>query len=138
LVYSTAIASSWDEIPTGLLDGLVCAYVAQATYDAFEEAEGDDDVNPDFELVSGNEAEDIYRKFIINGYRAASKVTSEDASDDRVYESCDWYESIVDNWPDQLLAEIAYAKGRRAAREAIAMSEYYKAHKSEFETEKTA
>jgi hypothetical protein len=141
LVYTTAVSTSWNELPDGLLEGLVRAYVAQATHEAFDEAEMDDDGSPDFELVSGNDAEAIYRKFIIAGYRAVLKGKEEfkaylaSESDSGVFENCDWYEPVVKCWPDQLLAEVAYAKGRRTAREAIAMSEYFRAHRA---SEKTA
>jgi hypothetical protein len=127
LVYATAVPTAFNEIPEGLLDGLVRAYVAQATYDAAQES---DDGEPGFELVSGNDADTIYMKFVVKGYRAVSKQTRKDVSDESIYEGCDWFESIVDGWPDQLLAEVAYAKGRRAAREAIAFGEYYASRKA--------
>lgn len=138
LVYATAVPKSWNELPDGLLDGLVRAYTAQATWDSEQAA---DDGVSDIEWVSGNDAEAIYRKFIIAGYRAVLKGKEEfkaylaSESDDGVFENCDWYEPVVKCWPDQLLAEVAYAKGRRTAREAIAMNEYFRAHRA---SEKTA
>jgi len=138
MVYALATTKRWDDQPDGVLDGLVRAYTAQATYDAEQES---DDGEPSFELVSGTEAEAIYCKFIVAGYRAVLKGKEEfkaylaSESDEGIRESCDWYEPIVGYWPDQLLAEVAYAKGRRTAREAIAMSEWYRAKKA---SEKTA
>lgn len=132
MVYATAVSKSWSELPDGLLDGLVSAYAAQATYEA-------EDGDPGFELVSSKEAEAIYNKFVVKGYRAVSKQTRKDVSDESIYESCDWFEPIVEGWPDQLLAEVAYAKGRKAAREAIAIGEYYANRKaSEAAGEKTS
>jgi len=133
MVYALAIAKRWDDQPDGVLDGLVRAYAAQATYDAEQES---DDGEPSFELVSGAEAEAIYCKFIVAGYRAVLKGKEEfkaylaSESDEGIRESCDWYEPIVGYWPDQLLAEVAYAKGRRTAHEAIAMNEWHRAAKA--------
>lgn len=113
--------------PEGLLDGLVRAYTAQATAEAEDDGDWGDDADPGFELVSGNEAEEIFRDYSIKGYRSVSKQTKAQASDESVYECCDWYEPLVASWPDKLLAELAFIKGRRAAHQAVALRDYFQA-----------
>lgn len=110
-----------EDRPDGVLEGLIDAYTAQLVADA-DAQECDDDCEA-YETVSGNEAEDLYRQYAIKGYRAASKLKNE-ISDERIYESCDLYDFDVKLWPDVLLAEIAYVKGYRAARQAAGYAEY--------------
>lgn len=127
LVFQVGVEDFNDQ-PEGVLDGLVRAYMAQAAHEAEDDGDwSNESRTPDFELVSGNDAEEIFRDYSIRGYRSVSKQTKAQASDESVYECCDWYEPTVGHWPDKLLAELAFIKGRRAAREAIAMRDYFQA-----------
>jgi hypothetical protein len=122
MVLSVGIIDFNDQ-PEGLLGALVAAYFAQAEHEALDA--GSDD---DMDLVSRGDAETLFREYSILGYRSVLKM--KDASDSDVYECCDWasnsdiFSKIL--WPRRLLAELAYIKGRRAARQAIALRDYYR------------
>lgn len=124
--YCFALALQEDQ-PDGVLEGLVDAYMAQLSADAQER----DDDRETYETVSGDEAEDLYRQYAVKGYRDASKLKHE-ISDERIYESCDLYDFDVKLWPDALLAEIAYVKGYRAAREAAGYAVYAAAQEAKY------
>lgn len=119
MVFSVGIIDFIDQ-PEGLLGSLVAAYVAQAEHEAF-----DGDSQYDMDFVSCGDAETLFREYSILGYRSVLKM--KDASDSDVYECCDWasssdvFSKIL--WPRRLLAELAYIKGRRAARQAIALQQ---------------
>ena len=120
------------EFATDALAGLVKAYVALAHDEADEE---DEEVK--FEMVSNSDeytAEKLWREFSIKGYRHAIKSKFPEANmsrdDSDIYECCTWYEFGDMAWPDQLLAEVAFVAGNRAGKQAIAMSDYFKAQEA--------
>jgi len=82
----------------------------------------------EFELTDGD-AEQVYRKYAIRGWREAVSRDYPEATrsrdDSTVYESCDWFEYDKTHWPAQLVAEIGYLVGIKNGRSAVAMSRYY-------------
>lgn len=119
MVFNAALADDPDE---RVIRALVKAYMAMSIAEA--EAEDED---TDWEMVSDEpnwDAEKVYRKYIIAGYRVASKLKPEQVDDDSIYENCTWYDYGKMDWPDQLIAEVAFVRGYRDAREAQAMYNY--------------
>jgi hypothetical protein len=104
-----------------------------AVYSALLEAEDEDEIG--FDIISGNDAEQFYRKYVVKAWRKEVSRSYPEATksrdDEDVYEGCDWYEFGKMTWPRQLLAEIGYLVGLKNGREAVAMSRYYEARKAE-------
>lgn len=119
MVFNAALA---DDPDREVVRALVRCYMTVSATEA--EAEGED---TDWEVISDDEnwdAEKMYRKYIVAGYRQGLKLTPEQADDDSIYESCTWYDYGKTTWPDRLLAEVAFVRGYRDAREAKAMYDY--------------
>jgi hypothetical protein len=119
MVIATAMSDEGG-YPPSVLNSLVCAYIEMESF--MSESEG---TGFNFSLVQEKEAEQLYREFAIKGFRkGVSESTVCNDTDDEVYERCSWYEYEVANWPDQLIAEIAYAIGYRDAKQAEALYRY--------------
>lgn len=122
LIFAVALPEE-DEPNVDVLKGLIRAYMA--LFDA--EAE-ENNWEPGYEVLNDAndyEAEKVYRRFAVKGWRVAVKreypkaVASRD--DDEVYDCCPWYDFGKMVWPDQLVAEVGYLAGYR---EGVAMTEY--------------
>ena len=108
---------------TPVIKGLVNAYVALAEFN---------DEDEDMVLVSDSDdwaAEKVYIEYAIKGWRQAVGREYPEAAksrdDERVYESCPWYDFGKMTWPAQLIAEVGYLVGYKAGREGVAMSRYF-------------
>ena len=120
-----------DEVNFNVLRPLVKAYSELLTAEA-EESDTEVDFVSDADDYA---AEKLYREFAIKGWRQAVGAKYPEAtksrSDEEVYEGCAWYEYGKMTWPTQLIAEVGYVLGYRDGRNAIAMSEYFAAHKED-------
>jgi hypothetical protein len=122
MVVATAMTSE-DGYPPSVLNSLVSAYIDMESF--MSESEG---TGFNFSLVSEPEAEQLYRKFAIKGFRKAAGAVRVRLTDEEVYERCSMYEFEVANWPDQLLADIGYAIGYRDEKQAEEFYRYAAAH----------
>jgi hypothetical protein len=113
------------EAYTDVIVSLVGVYRSLLDYDDVEYALSDD--------ADDWAAEKVYRKFIVQGWRDVVKRSYPEAvksrTDDDVYEGCPWYE-FNGIFPTQLLAEMAYAMGVKAGREAVQMARFHEQHRA--------
>jgi len=113
-----AAAMSDDHLPPEVLAGILTAYIEMNSHLCENE-----DAGSDFDLIYMPESEQLYREFAVKGFRKGMRKDTSEFDDDEIFERCCMYEFEVAAWPDQLLADIAFAIGYRDAMQA---QEFYR------------
>ena len=133
LIFATALLDE-DDRNDHALGGLLSAYCGVLDF----EWEPDEEPEPD--LINDGPshnyhyaAENLYKTYVLAGYRSRGNV-AKDAADDDLYDYVTWFTFPSGwTWPTALLARVAYARGIRDALECEQMARYFAEHAKEYE-----
>lgn len=124
MIFNHAIHND-DGINPDFIRGLLTAYMARVR-------DEDDDGEDGEEWLDWREAEQVYIRFSVDGYRDRMKRSEykhvAEYSDEEIYERCDWWEFGEMQWPAKMIAELAYVNGTFAAAKGIQMTKYFAQH----------